>query len=54
MPFASAGSSIASGLSVIVGLESMTSNTRTTLARASCPMLTRAVSIRTGPVSCAR
>ena len=45
---------MASGLSVMTGLESMTSKTRMTLARASCPMVTRAVSIRTGPVSSAR
>ena len=36
-PAASGGSSIASGLSVMTGRESMMSNTRMTLARASCP-----------------
>jgi len=45
---------MASGLSVITGRESMTSNTRMTLARASWPIVTRLVSTRTGPVSCAR
>ena len=36
-PAASAGSSAASGWSVMTGRESMMSNTRMTLARASCP-----------------
>ena len=54
IPFASAGRSIASGLSVIVGLESITSKTRITLARASWPIVTRLVSTRTGPASWAR
>ena len=54
MPFASGGSAIASGLSVITGRESMMSNTLMTLARASCPMVTIMVSVRTGPLIWAR
>ena len=54
MPVASAGSGAAPGLSVITGRESMTSSTRMTLARASCPIVIRAVSIRTGPDISAR
>ena len=46
-----AGSSIASGLSVITGRESMTSKTRITLALASWPIVIRPVSARTGPTS---
>jgi len=51
---ASGGSSIASGLSLMAGCESMMSNTRMTLARASCPMVIIIVSVRTGPVIRAR
>ncbi|HWG15504.1 MAG TPA: hypothetical protein VG268_19755 [Streptosporangiaceae bacterium] len=54
MPLASAGSVSASGRSVMTGWESMTSSTRITPARDSCPMVTRAVSIRTGPAIWAR
>ena len=45
---------MASGLSVIAGWESMMSSTRMTLARASCPMVTIIVRVRTGPLICAR
>ncbi len=51
---ASAGSATASDASRITGLESITSNTRTTLARACWPTVSRLESIRTGPTSCAR
>ena len=45
---------MASGWSVIAGRASMMSNTRMTLARASWPMVTIIVRVRTGPLIWAR
>ncbi len=45
---------IASGFWVTTGRESMTSKTRITLARASWPIVTRLLSVRTGPTNWTR
>ena len=54
MPAAPRARAGAPGLSAMTGRESITSKTRTTLARASCPMVIIMVSVRTGPAIWAR